>query len=103
MRPTTTPYQIVDARSALAAASLPRGTRIALAISGIDPDVAARGQSRINALLSECGCRLAAAALVVSVVAAIAIDAFDWAAFRESPAAIVAGELLLAFVASSIG
>lgn len=103
MSPTATSYQIVDAPSARAAANLPRGTKVALAVSGIDSEVAAREQSRINALLSECGCDLSAAVLVASVSAAIAIDGLCWTAFRESPAAIAGSELLLAFVASGIG
>lgn len=100
---TATPYQIVDAPSARAAVDLPRGTKVALAISGIDSEVAARDQFRINALLSECGCSVSAAVLVASVSAAIAIDVLDWTVLRESPATIVGGELLLAFVASGIG
>jgi hypothetical protein len=100
---TTRAYRIFDAPSARAAADLPHGSQVALAIAGVDAAVAARDQSRINALLSECGCRLSSAFLVVSVSAAIAIDIVCWAAFRESPAAIVAAELLLAFSASGIG
>jgi hypothetical protein len=100
---TARSYRIIDASSARAAANLPRGSKVALAISGTDPDIAARDQSRINALLNECGCGLSSAFLVACVSAAIAVDLLYWPAFRESPVSLIAGELLLAFTASGIG
>ena len=98
-----TPYRIFDSQSARAAANLPRGTRVALAIAGVDPDVAARDQSRINALLGECGCRLSSAVLVASVCAATAIDILGWTVFVRAPAPMAATELLLVFAATGIG
>jgi hypothetical protein len=95
--------RIHDAASAAAAARLPRGTMVTLAIPGIDPGVAARYESSINASLGECGCRLSAVLLVMAVGAAAVIDALQWSFIRQAPVTAIASELVVAFIASGIG
>jgi len=76
-------YRIRDAASAAAAARLPRGTVVTLAVPGMDPGAAAHYESNINASLGECGCRLSAVFLVMAVCAATVIDVLQWSFIRN--------------------
>jgi hypothetical protein len=101
--PRGEPYRIRDATSAAAAAGLPRGAVVRLEVRGMDSRVAARHEFSINSALSECGCRLSAAFLVVTVCAAAVVDVLQWSFIRQAPVAAMATELVVAFIASGIG
>ena len=103
MPPKDAPYRIFDTVSATAAAGLPRGTVVRLAVPGMDSELAARFGSSITAALGECGCRLSAAFLVVTVCAAAVIDVLQWSFVRQRPFTAIASELAIVFLASGIG
>lgn len=101
--PARTVHQIRDVASARAAARLPRGSVVTLAVPGIDAGAAAHFQSRISSQLGECGCRQSALFLVVAVCAAIVINVWEWPAVRQAPLIWLAAEMLLAFLVSGVG
>jgi hypothetical protein len=101
--PQGAPYRISDAASAAAAARLPRGAVVKLAVPCIDPSVAALYESSINASLRECGCRLSAVFLAVAVCAAAVVDVLKWPFICPVPVVAIASEFAVAFIASGIG
>jgi hypothetical protein len=96
-------YRIHDAASAAAVARLPRGTVVRLDIPSIDPGVAARYEFNINKALNECGCRLSAVFLVVTVCAAAVVDVLEWSFIRQLPVTAIATELSIVFVSAGVG
>lgn len=96
-------HLIRNAASAASALKVRRETVVRIKIPGLDPDVAARLESSINASLSECGCQLGALFLVVAVTTAAVYNVMQWRAVSEAPIATIGTELIIAFVASGIG
>jgi hypothetical protein len=101
--PRAAPYRISNAASAAAAARLPRGASVKLAVPAMHPSVAARYESSINASLRECGCRLSAVSLVVAVCAAAIVNMLQWPLICRAPVTAIASEFVVAFIASGIG
>jgi hypothetical protein len=96
-------HLIHDGASAAAAERLPRSSRVKLAVPGLDTDVASRIEWRLNASLGECGCRLSAQFLVGSMCAFLVVDMVRWSVLQRRPIAVIAAELLIAFLTSGMG
>jgi hypothetical protein len=69
---------IKDHADLLSASKLPRGSRIRVLHPDLDPLRSRAVEREMNMYLGECGCRLSAAFLVISMAVTLIWDAIEW-------------------------
>jgi hypothetical protein len=93
---------IEDHADLLSALELQRGSLIRLSIPNLDPLRARIAERELNKSLGECGCRLSAAFLVVSLAAILIWDFVTWGnTSRHLIASLTWGMGLIVFFAST--